>query len=119
MPKGLRLTLGGAPASPHFVAGVPGLYRPDIPTPVGHEGEMSIEEAEGYANDPAIPLELIEFRGLKEAQEQAQADIDAARSGIATAARTGPEGSETARIEGEAAAVTPTAPAAGAETTEG
>lgn len=37
---GLRLKTGGAPNTPHTVAGLRGQFRPDPPTPVGQEGDV-------------------------------------------------------------------------------
>lgn len=109
---GLRLTQGGAPASAHVVSGVPGLYRPDVPTPVGGEGELSLEEAKALDADESIPLELVPVEDEAAALEQVAADLEAARGGIAAALRAGPEGSEPGRIQDEAAAIaTPTASA--------
>lgn len=54
----LRLTLGGAPNMPQQIPGVPGLYRPDRPTPVDGPGEVSLDEARQLDKDPGVPLEL-------------------------------------------------------------
>lgn len=43
---GLLLNLGGAPNAPHTIPGWPGLFRPDVPTPVGGAGDrLTLEEA--------------------------------------------------------------------------
>lgn len=75
-PKGLRLTLPGAPGTPHVVPGVPGFYRPDQPTPVGSDGDPVDEQrARELHDDPAIPLELVDMTAK---------DADAARRALAT-----------------------------------
>jgi hypothetical protein len=58
MPKrqGLRLkndgeNLGGAPATPHVIPGWPGYYRHDVATPVGGDGEITLEAAKELASD--------------------------------------------------------------------
>lgn len=71
---GLLLTLGGAPNTPHTVEGLPGYYRPDIPTPVGGDGELSLEAAREAAknNDD---LKIVELSGKRlEDAEQLAAD---------------------------------------------
>jgi hypothetical protein len=58
---GLRLTLGGAPTELHTVAGLSGFYRPDRPTPVGGEGEPTVEEAQAAVKAGAH-LEIVELQ---------------------------------------------------------
>lgn len=64
---GLKLTLGGAPNTPHILPavgdqpGVPGFYRPDQATPVGGPGECSLERAQAADADPNCPVELVEL----------------------------------------------------------
>jgi hypothetical protein len=119
MAKGLRLTLGGAPAVPHVVAGVPGLFRPDVGTPVGGDGEIPLDEAERLAADESIPLELVDLENEQRARDQQAADLEAARAGIAAAVGGDPQGSEPARIAAEVQAVRTTEPAAAGSETEG
>lgn len=118
--QGLRLTLGGAPASPHVVQGVPGLYRPDAPTPVGGEGELSLEEAKRLDADAGVPLELVTIKKADEEAVRARvaADLDATRSGIAVMAQLGPEGAEPEALQDQAAAVAPGAKSAAASGTD-
>lgn len=59
---GLRLSLGGAPNEPHTVAGLPGFYRPDRPTPVGGPGEATVEQAEEYAKKRSAVVEVVELK---------------------------------------------------------
>jgi hypothetical protein len=112
--QGLRLTLGGAPATPHVVAGAPGLYRPDVATPVGDDGELSLEDAKRFADDPALPLELVEITDEEAASARATlaGDLEAARKALPVAAAMGLEGSEPDRLAAETAALT-AAPATG------
>ena len=57
---GLRLTMPGAPCTPHSVPGVPGFFWPDRPTPVGGPGDpVSLERAEELAADPSVHLEIV------------------------------------------------------------
>lgn len=102
---GLRLTLGGAAHHPHVVDGVRGLYQPDVPTPVGVPGAVSLEQAREIDANPSIPLELIDIadeqvdklveqskqtraRSRKNAQEQLKR----------SPAQGGPDGAEVAQV---------------------
>jgi hypothetical protein len=65
---GLRLTLPGAPNTPHGCAALPGAYfRPDRATPVGGRhplrirNEPTLEEARRVNADPGCDLELVEL----------------------------------------------------------
>jgi hypothetical protein len=65
--KGLRLTAPGAPLEPHTIhtdsgaSQLPGMYSPHIPAPVGGPGELTVKQAEKYAADESIPLELVDI----------------------------------------------------------
>jgi hypothetical protein len=98
MAKGLRLTLGGAPATPHVVPGV-GIFRPDIGTPVGGEGELTLAEAKKLAADESIPLELVDLEDEAAAREQVQADLAALRQAIPATLEMGLEGAEPSRVK--------------------
>ena len=77
---GLLLTLGGAPNTPHTVQGLPGYYRPDIPTPVGGDGELSLEAArEAAKNNDDLKLVELSGKRLADAEELAEATMKAAR----------------------------------------
>lgn len=92
---GLRLTLGGAPNTPHAIPGVPGYFWPDFPTPVGGEGDaISLDAAHRYHDDPGMHLELVEYPASDEQghRDRVAATIGEARTGIAQARRDGPEG---------------------------
>jgi hypothetical protein len=92
---GLRLDLGGAPNTPHWVPGVPGTFRPEDPSPIGEDGEgvfsqIDVAEARRISNDDTIPLKLVELKPheVKKLSEQASADVNANRQGAAQAAQT-------------------------------
>lgn len=76
---GLRLTLGNAPHTPHNLVGVPGLYCPHRPTPVGGPGEMSYTEAKELVA-AGHPLELVPLDryDVNELRKLAQADLEEA-----------------------------------------
>lgn len=57
---GLRLTLGGAPNTPHVIPGL-GYVQVDPPAPVGGPGEPSLERARRAAEDPGCSVELVEL----------------------------------------------------------
>jgi hypothetical protein len=109
---GLRLTLGGAPDEPHAVEGVPGLFRPSVPTPVGGEGELSLEEAQKADANPSVPLELVKIAeaDLAKVREAFGSALEAARGGIAELVRSGgpASGFEAGRVSDEQTAVAAT-----------
>lgn len=105
---GLRLKLGGAPDTPHVISGVPGLYWPSAPTPVGGPGDaVTDEDAKRYSAQEGIPLELIEFPASERQmhEERIAAAMEEAMTGIASARRDGPEGNEADRINDQITAV--------------
>ena len=113
MPKhhGLRLTLGGAPHTPHVVPGVPGVYRPERATPVGGPGELPFGEAKRISDDPGIPLELVEIPSgaLDALRDEVAADLQAAARGLTDALRGGLLApAEAERATAEKAALTAT-----------
>lgn len=54
----LRLTLGGAPNTPHFIVGLPGFYFSNDFTPVGGEGELTFEQAQAAHDDEGCHVAL-------------------------------------------------------------
>jgi hypothetical protein len=58
--KGLVLELGGAPATPHWLPGVPGLFTPGVPTVIGGPGEVTETYAAELHADQAVPLTLVD-----------------------------------------------------------
>jgi hypothetical protein len=82
--KGLRLNVGGAPDVAHTIPGVPGTFRPNIPTPVGGPGEIDEALARRLHDDKAVPLELVDIPKAKvdEARETASQDLLEARQGL-------------------------------------
>ena len=103
--QGLRLNLPGAPLTAHTVPGVPGFYRSDVPTPVGGDGELSLDAAKELDKDAGVPLELVDVKNVKEAEKQVADDLQAARDGIAFARKSEPQGAEVQRVKDEQDAV--------------
>lgn len=56
----LVLTLGGAPATWHQIVGLPGWYHIDHPTPVGGEGELSLEQAKDHDAHEGTAVKLVQ-----------------------------------------------------------
>jgi hypothetical protein len=106
---GLRLTLGGAPATPHTLAGFRGYYRPDVPTPVGRPGDVieDIAEAKELAAKCADVVELVEIpqSQVQRAEAQAAADVEDGADGLAAARRDGRASDDTSRFADERDAV--------------
>src|SRR5256885_15085732 len=90
----VRLTLGGAPASPHVIVGLPGYYMPNEPTPVGGDGELSVEEAHEAAAEPGMHLEVVDV---------AASEIEAARARQKTLRTLGMKAAGEARRRAEGA----------------
>lgn len=66
---------------------VPGIYRPDRATPVGGDGQISLDLAKELADDPNVPLKLIDLSD-SEAEVlsgKASEDLAAARRGVVAA----------------------------------
>ena len=101
--QGLRLSLPGAPNTPHTVPGVPGYFYPDAPTPVGLAGEIELPAAKELAGDEGVPLELIEIKAseVEAAEELAAKTLTEGRKGLIVAQRQGFEGAEKARAKDE------------------
>ena len=55
----LKFTAGGAPLEFSYIAGVPGLYHPDFPTPVGEGTDIPLPIAELFDKQPGCPVELV------------------------------------------------------------
>ena len=59
---GLLLTLGGAAQGHYSVVGVPGLFHPVIPTPVGEAGDpVSLADARKADRAAGVDLRLVEI----------------------------------------------------------
>jgi hypothetical protein len=86
---GLQLTLGGAASVPHHVSGVPGLWHPDHPTPVGEPGELLLQVAEALDADPGCPLKLVTIpaKDVPAELERVADELEEARGGLAAASR--------------------------------
>lgn len=96
----------GAPTTPHTVPGVPGLYRPDVPTPVGEEGELGVKQARAFAKEHSDVLEVVTITAgnVEDAKEQAAADLAEARSGVIEA-REDASGAEEEQVAEQTEAV--------------
>lgn len=72
----LILDLGGAPPVPHAVTGLPGMYSPDRPTPVGGIGEPTLEQAKTADANPGVPVKLVEISAseVQKLREQSEND---------------------------------------------
>jgi hypothetical protein len=99
---GLILTLEGAPATAHFIPGVPGYFRPDSPTPVGGDGELTLDYAQTL-HEGTEPLKLVEIAKSKVAAavETAKQDLAEGRDAVAETRATKPTGEEAARVAAE------------------
>ena len=75
-PQGLVLTLGGAPPTPHTVEGLPGLYSPDRPTPVGGIGEPTLTQAKAADKAPGVPVRLVAISPKDLQRLRVQSDAD-------------------------------------------
>lgn len=107
---GLILNLPGAPATPHVVydrAGVvvPGWYHPQVPTPVGGDGDLSLDAAKALAEDPAVhlTLETMTAAACKAARDYWAAVTPGLRGGIADARGREPAGADAERLADEVA----------------
>jgi hypothetical protein len=90
----LKLTLGGAPNTPHRVGDLPGFFLPDRPTPVGGpDDRISEEQAREADRRRGIPLELVELtqqeaddnrRFMHEYREAARGAIVSSRKSLAS-----------------------------------
>lgn len=97
--QGLILDVPGAPSTPHFIPGVQGLYRPQIPTPL--EGLMTIEKAREIDADDSIPLKLAPIVDLADALSAAESATSDSKSAQRKARRARPKGAEAALINDE------------------
>jgi hypothetical protein len=105
--QGLRLTLPGAPNTPHVVPGVPGYYYTNTPTPVGRTGELPLEAAKELDRDKGTHLELVEIptAEVQAAEELAAEAVAEGRKGLIAAQGAGLAGAEVSRAKDEGAAM--------------
>ena len=106
---GLLLTLEGAPATPHVLAGLPGHFRPGVPRPVGGDGDaLTLDQAKTAVKERKDVLELVEITStnftVAEAEKLAEQDAKAARAQLRDAAAVA-DGAEVSRVEDETKAV--------------
>lgn len=92
---GLVLTLGNAPTTPHRVEGVPGFFYPDVPTPVGAENEIPLDEARRIGKS-SIDLELVEIPAseVKAAEDKRAETLEAVRLGLVENRKLRPKGGD-------------------------
>lgn len=104
--QGLRLTVGGAPLTPHIVPGLPGFYYPHKATPVGGPGEASLEQAKEAATGRGAAVELVDMtqKETDDAREALAEVSEAARKGVLERRRDA-EGAEADILRDQAAAV--------------
>lgn len=60
--KGLLLTLGGAPNTPHVIEGLPGYYSPTVPHIVGEGADVPLELAKTAAKEHSDVLDLVSVK---------------------------------------------------------
>lgn len=114
---GLRLKgVNGEPPTPHTIPPLPGFYSTAYATPVGGDGELSLEDArralkpapDGDGLGDVLELVTLKAGEVDEAKDAQAEALAAARGGIAAAARDArerePSGEERARIEQETTA---------------
>lgn len=112
--KGLVLSLGNAPDTPHWVvdaatgAPLPGLYRKSQATPVGGPGDpLTLEQAREQDRDPGSPLKLVDIpeRDVERLREEHAAAVAESRSAAVLFRRDDrPDGAEPQQVRDELAA---------------
>jgi hypothetical protein len=104
--KGLLLTLGGAPNTPHVIEGLPGYYYPETPHIVG-DGDLTVEAAEQAVSNHPDLLKLVEVPVGEVAGAEATqaAQVEDGREAIAEARRDGRAGDDPSRTVDEINAV--------------
>lgn len=105
-PVGLVLNLKGAPETPHTVVGLRGQYRPTQPTPIGGEGEVTLDEAKA-AIEAGAPVDLVNIAKTKldDLRKAAAEDLALARMGAVQARKDEPTAAEADVINDHADAV--------------
>lgn len=107
--QGIRLKLGGAPPTPHTLAGVPGQVRPDLPSPVGQPGDAipDLAQAQKIVQERKDVLELVEIAAsdVTRAEEQAKQDIADSQNSLVEARKDGRAADDLSRFKDEQTAV--------------
>ena len=90
----LRLVLGGAPATWHFLGDKPGMYHPTIPVPLDAVG-VTAETAQAWHDHEGVPVELVQITETEAAAARAlfpqaveEAALAAAHARLVTGAET-------------------------------
>lgn len=98
--KGLVLELGGAPATAHWLPGVPGLFVPGVPTVIGGPGEITDTYAAELDADAGVPLKLVDVPAKDAARLRERAvEHHAANRGGILAARKHARGLEVPHVQ--------------------
>lgn len=103
--KGVLLTLGGAPDTPHIIEGLPGYFSPSQPRMVGED--FTLEAARQAVEDHGDVLELVDVpAGKAGAAETAhEAYVSEGRDALAEARRDGRADDDPSRTKDERNAV--------------
>lgn len=99
--QGLRLALGGAPNTPHTVPGFPGLYRPDVPTPVVELGLMTLAEAKDAAKNHPDAFELVDIANVDEALDAYDDAVADSKNAQREVRRRRPKGGDAQQLQDE------------------
>lgn len=95
----LKLTLGGAPQTWHII-GAESYVHPTIPSPVGGEGEVTLERAQELDKDPGADVELV-YVTEKHAEDGRKSRLAARDDGISAARETRRQGKTATAAESE------------------
>jgi hypothetical protein len=95
----LKLTLGGAPLEWHTI-GSDAYVHPEIPSPVGGEGECSLERARELSKQAGAPVELVSVTA-KQAEDGRKARTEARSAGVAAAREARKKGKKATAEEAE------------------
>lgn len=99
--KGLLLTLGGAPNTPHVIEGLPGYYSQSVPHLVGDD--LSLEAAKQAVKDHPDLLKLVDVsaEAATKAEEGHAAFVAEGRGALVEARRDGRAGDDPSRTRDE------------------
>ena len=77
----LQFTQPGAPLDFCEVVGVPALFHPQHPTPVGGDGEIPLEIARLFDKDPGCPVKLVTISDAQAKEYGEQVDHHRRKAG--------------------------------------
>jgi hypothetical protein len=95
----LKLTLGGAPDTWHIV-GTDAYVHPTIPSPVGGDGECTLDRAKELDKDPGAEVELV-YVTEKQAEDGRKARTEARDAGVSAAREARKQGKKATAEEAE------------------